>query len=68
MTPARGFRCHCGGPCRVTSVRKPQRGLIVRYRRCLACGERIITEERLSKGRRPTSGTPSELGPYGEIA
>lgn len=73
-TPVRGFGCPCGGEVRVTSVRKPSRGLVVRYRRCLACGSRVVTEERVSRTRsaahaaeRPTGRTGPGMPASGDI-
>lgn len=62
MTADRGIRCPCGGAYRVTSIRKPQRGLVVRYRRCEECGARVVTEERLAGGRGKNSAT-GRIGP-----
>lgn len=50
---ARGYTC-CGVPMTVTSTRKPTRNLIVRYRECLVCKSKLITEERISQTRKPT--------------
>lgn len=72
--PVRGFGCPCGGAYRVTTVRKPSRCLVVRYRRCVSCGARVVTEERLSRTRTtspaadsPTARTPPDSDPSREI-
>ena len=55
--PRRGFVCSvCGLPLLPYKVRKPQVGLVVRYRRCAnypVCIGRGITEERAAKDRLP---------------
>lgn len=62
MSKRRGYIC-CGVPMIAESTRKPSAFLIVRYRKCLCCGTRITTEERISQTRkstRPSTGTPPE--------
>lgn len=62
MKRARGYTC-CGVPMTVTSTRKPTRNLIVRYRECLVCKSKLITEERISQTRkpaRPNNGTEAD--------
>ena len=51
----KGFYCpDCRGVrLAVTTTEKACPGLIVRYRRCSACGLRIVTEERVARTRRP---------------
>ena len=44
---ARRIRCpHCGGPTRVTKTRRACRGLVIRTRRCPACGRAFKTHDR----------------------
>ncbi len=62
MKKPRGYIC-CDVPMICTSTRKPSRNLIVRYRQCYTCGSKIITEERISKDRKPIhpkTGKPAE--------
>jgi len=44
----KGYAC-CGVPMVVTTTRHPAPGVVVRYRRCLLCGGRVVTEERAKK-------------------
>lgn len=63
MSNPRGFYCpSCRGHrLSVTTVKRPCPGLVVRYRRCTACGAKLITEERVAKTRRPKAakGSPA---------
>lgn len=49
----RGVRLH------VESVRHPCAGRTVRYYRCTACDAKVITEETVSRTRRPRGAEPS---------
>jgi hypothetical protein len=56
MPSARGIRCpdHPGARLLVTTTRTPLVGLVVRYKRCAACGRRFVTEERPAPNRNCT--------------
>lgn len=64
-TVYKGFTCpDCKGHrLHVVTKREVCAGVIVRYRQCSVCGRRTITEERLSKTRRPRSVPPSSTPP-----
>jgi DNA-directed RNA polymerase subunit RPC12/RpoP len=49
----KGLFCpECRGQRLVTTTtRRVCAGVTIRYRRCSACGFRIVTEEKLAKGR-----------------
>lgn len=53
--PPNGVHCPAcrGGKLVVTATRKPVPGVTVQYRRCASCDERVVTEVRVSRTRRP---------------
>lgn len=53
--PTRGFACPTchGHRLQVYRTRKPRNGLVARYRKCSACGNRVVTEERLRAAKSP---------------
>ena len=45
----KGIACTCGARTRVTHIRQPAPGVIVRYRRCVVCHAKMVTKETARK-------------------
>ena len=55
-----GIRCpKCkGGSCVKNSVPMPEESIMKRYRECLECGARFVTEEEIVHTTSPRGATP----------
>lgn len=62
MPSAKGFSCpNCVGVrLFVTHTRRPKKGLIVRHRKCTACGLSVVTDERVRPPKKQGASTGTQ--------